>query len=94
MGTLNREYSAILDRNTTVFVLSDGWETGDAENLAHELALLKRQVRRLVWLNPLLGTPDYQPLTLGLQAARPHVDVFASALDLAHLRRLPGLLNG
>ena len=93
LGTLNREYSAILDRNTSVFILSDGWETGDAEHLAHELALLKRQVRRLVWLNPLLGTPDYQPLTLGLQAARPYVDVFASALDLAHLRRLPGLLR-
>ena len=94
LGTLNREYSAILDRNTSVFILSDGWETGDAEHLARELALLKRQVRRLVWLNPLQGTPDYQPLTLGLQAARPYVDVFASALDLAHLRRLPGLLNG
>ena len=94
LGTLNREYSAILDRNTSVLILSDGWETGDAEHLAQELALLKRRVRRLVWLNPLLGTPDYQPLTLGLQAARPYVDVFASALDLAHLKRLPDLLRG
>ena len=94
LSTLNRDYAGILDRNTSVLILSDGWETGDAEHLAHELALLKRQVRRLVWLNPLLGTPDYQPLTLGLQAARPYVDVFASALDLAHLKRLPGLLKG
>ncbi len=94
LGDLNREYAGILDRNTSVIILSDGWETGNAENLARELALLKRQVRRLVWLNPLLGTPDYEPLTLGLQAARPYVDIFASALDLAHLKRLPGLLRG
>ena len=94
LSALNREYANILDRNTSVLILSDGWETGDAEHLARELALLKRQVRRLIWLNPLLGTPDYEPLTLGLQAARPYVDIFASALDLAHLKRLPGLLRG
>ena len=46
----------------------------------------------MVWLNPLLGTPDYVPLTLGLQAAIPYVDVFASALNLACLKRLPRLL--
>ena len=77
-----------------MFLLSDGWETGDPDNLARQLAVLKRRVRQLVWLNPLLGTPDYQPLTVGLQAARPHVDLFASALDLESLRRLPGLLGG
>ena len=94
LGTLNREYGDLLDRNTSVFLLSDGWETGDPELLAKELAQLRRQVRRLIWLNPLLGTPDYEPLTLGLQAARPHVDIFASALDLAQLKRLPSLLRG
>ena len=94
LADLNNEYADIPDRNTTVFLLSDGWETGDPDNLARQLAVLKRRVRQLVWLNPLLGTPDYQPLTVGLQAARPHVDLFASALDLESLRRLPGLLRG
>jgi uncharacterized protein with von Willebrand factor type A (vWA) domain len=94
LGTLNDEYAHLLDRNTSVFLLSDGWETGDPDRLARELARLRKQVRRLVWLNPLLGTPDYEPLSLGLQVARSHVDIFASALDLAHLKRLPGLLRG
>ncbi len=94
IGDLNREYAHLLDRNTSVFLLSDGWETGDPGHLATEVARLRRQVRRLIWLNPLLGTPDYQPLTLGLQTARPYVDTFASALDLAHLKRLPQLLRG
>jgi uncharacterized protein with von Willebrand factor type A (vWA) domain len=93
VGTLNREYAHLLDRNTTVVLLSDGWETGEPARLAGELGRLRRRVRRLVWLNPLLGTPDYEPLTAGLQAARPYVDVFASALDLDHLKRLPGVLR-
>ena len=94
LGTLNDEYAHLLDRNTSVFLLSDGWETGDPDHLARELARLRKQVRRLVWLNPLLGTPDYEPLSLGLQVARSYVDTFASALDLAQLKRLPGLLRG
>ena len=93
LETLNSEYAHILDRNTSVLLLSDGWETGDPDHLAGEMARLRKRVRRLIWLNPLLGTPDYAPLTLGLQAAGPHVDLFASALDLAQLKRLPGLLR-
>ncbi len=93
LQTLNREHGRLLDRNTTVFLLSDGWETGEPQHMADQLAKVRRQVRRLIWLNPLLGTPDYEPLTLGLQAARPHVDTFASALDLAHLKRLPLLVR-
>ena len=93
LAALNRDHAHLLDRSTSVVLLSDGWETGEPEHLALELARLRRRVCRLVWLNPLLGTPDYQPLTLGLQAARPHVDVFASAMDLDHLKRLPGVLR-
>ena len=94
LGALNRQHSHLLDSSTSVFLLSDGWETGDPDHLAQELSRLRRQVRRLVWLNPLLGTQDYAPLSLGLQAARPHVDSFASAKDLAQLKRLPHFLRG
>ena len=90
---LNRKYAALLDRDTTVLLISDGWETGDPLHLTRQVALIRARVRRLVWLNPLIGTPDYAPLTQGLQAVSPHVDLFASALDLAHLRRLPRLLR-
>ena len=93
LATLNRDHAHLLDRNTSVVLLSDGWETGEPELLSVELGKLRRRVRRLVWLNPLLGTPDYEPLTLGLQAARPYVDVFASAMDPDHLKRLPQTLR-
>ena len=93
LGALNREHAHLLDRGTSVFILSDGWDTGDPDQLAGELAALRRRVHRVIWLNPLLGTPDYAPLTQGLQAARPYVDTFASALNIAQLRRLPSLLR-
>ena len=93
LATLNRDHAHLLDRSTSVVLLSDGWETGKPEALAEELGRIRRRVRRLVWLNPLMGTPGYEPLTVGLQAARPHVDVFASAMDLEHLKRLPGVLR-
>lgn len=73
----------LVDRRTIVIVLSDGWDTGPPELLAEELAGLKRRAGRLIWLNPLLGHPDYEPRTRGMEAALPHVDVFAPAHDLA-----------
>ena len=84
----------IVTRDTICIVLSDGWDTGDPEALAHELGAIKRRVRKLIWLNPLLGMSDYQPVTRGMSAALPWIDVFAPAhnleslLDLeTHLRR-------
>jgi uncharacterized protein with von Willebrand factor type A (vWA) domain len=78
----------LLDRNTVVIVLSDGWETGNPLVLGEALAEVRRRAARLVWLNPLLGSPDYEPLTQGMVAALPHLDVFAPAHDVASLGRL------
>lgn len=78
----------LLDRRTVVIVLSDGWDTGDPELVASSLRLIGRRAGRIVWLNPLLGSPAYKPLTRGMQAALPHVDVFASVHDLASLEAL------
>jgi uncharacterized protein with von Willebrand factor type A (vWA) domain len=93
LGRVRAEYGTLEDRYTTVFLLSDGWEAGDPERLELEMRRLRRRVRSVVWLNPLLGTRDYQPLTRGLQAAMPYIDRFASARDIAHLKRLPALLR-
>ena len=74
--------------NTLFLVLSDGWDTGDPSILAAELARVKRQVRRIIWLNPLLGLKDYQPLTGVMSAALPHINVFAPAHNLESLLAL------
>ena len=88
LETFVREWPRLLDGRTVVIVLSDGWETGDPEVLGDALGAVHGRAARVVWLNPLLGSPGYEPLTRGMQAALPHVDVFAPAHDLASLGRL------
>ena len=82
-----------MDRRTIVILLSDGWDTGEPDVLSAEMLTLKRKAGRLIWLNPLLGNPSYEPLTRGMAAALPLVDHFAAAHNLASLRDLAGHLR-
>ena len=88
LAEFNREWGRIIDRRTIVIVLSDGWDTGDPEVLSTEMLRIKRRAARVIWLNPLLGNPSYEPLTRGMAAALPLVDHFAPAHNLASLRDL------
>ena len=78
----------VVDPATVVLVISDGWDTGEVELLSESMAHLNRSSRSLIWLNPLKGSPDYEPTTRGMQAALPHPDLFASAHNLNSLRNL------
>lgn len=71
-----------------VLLISDGWDRGEPELLQREIARLRRSCHRLVWLNPLLGSPRYEPLTRGMQAALPHIDDFLPVHNLASLEDL------
>ena len=93
LARVNTEWERLIHRDTTVLLLSDGWDTGEPADLARELATMRKRARSLVWLNPLLGTAGYEPRTRGLQAAMPHVDYFAPARDMSDLKRLPQLLR-
>lgn len=84
----NAQWLRRIDKRTVVIILSDGWDTGDPEQLAHALSKIKERAGRLIWLNPLLGTGGYEPVTRGMQAALPFINVFAPAHDLASLRTL------
>ena len=84
----HRMFGRALRRDTVVMIMSDGWETGDPQLLAAEMQTLRRRVRRLIWLNPLLGLKEYQPATRGILAALPYVDVFAPAHNLESLLAL------
>jgi uncharacterized protein with von Willebrand factor type A (vWA) domain len=93
LAEFNRRWPGLVDRRTIVIILSDGWDTGDPETLAAELLRIKRRAGRVIWLNPLLGNPSYEPLTRGMAAALPLVDQFAAAHNLAALRALAGTLR-
>jgi uncharacterized protein with von Willebrand factor type A (vWA) domain len=78
----------VLGRGAVVLLISDGWDRGDPKLLGNEMSRLQRSCHRLIWLNPLLGSRDYQPLTQGMQAALPYVDDFLPVHNLASLEQL------
>jgi len=83
----------VLRSNATVVMISDGWDRGDPYLLGTEMARLQRSCRRLIWLNPLMGAPGYQPLTQGIRAALPYVDYFLPVHNLKSLEALAELLS-
>lgn len=78
----------VLGRGAIVLVISDGWDQGEPDLLAFEMERLQKSCHRLIWLNPLIGTPGYQPLTRGLVAAMPYIDDFLSIHNLNSLEML------
>ena len=83
----------VLRGGAVALVISDGWDRGEPELLSREMARLQRSCHRLIWLNPLLGSPGYEPLTRGMQAALPYIDDFLPAHNLHSLQELAGHLN-
>src|SRR5579884_2557243 len=93
LAELNRTHGRRVGRGAVVVILSDGWDRGDPELLASEIARLRRSAHRLVWLNPLAAHPDFEPLTRGMRAAVPHTDELLPGNSLASLQDLAELLE-
>lgn len=83
----------VLGRGAVVLLISDGWDCGDAGLLRQEMARLQHSCHRLIWLNPLLGQPGYEPLTRGMQTALPYIDDFLPVHNLASLDDLAARLQ-
>jgi uncharacterized protein with von Willebrand factor type A (vWA) domain len=82
-----------LTRGAVVLIVSDGWERQDVDLVGREMARLARAAYSLVWVNPLKGHPDYQPLAGGMRAALPHIDRFMPGHNLASLEELADVLG-
>jgi hypothetical protein len=94
LGQFHRHWRRrALHGGPVVLLISDGWDRGDPAVLRDEVKRLQRSCHRLIWLNPLIGTVDYAPLTRGLQAALPFVDDFLPAHTLTNLADLALHLN-
>lgn len=78
----------LVDSQTVVLIISDGWDTGEVDLLENSMHFLNKHARNVIWLNPLKGSSGYEPTTRGMQAALPYIDIFASAHNLNSLRKL------
>ena len=89
LATFNRWHARrVINSRTAMMIVSDGYDTGEPEQLAEEMRRLRRRCRKIVWLNPLIGWRDYTPQARGMQAALPYVDLFAPAHNLESLAGL------
>jgi hypothetical protein len=99
IGGSLQEFNAVygrraLSRGAVVVIVSDGWERDDPDLVAREMAKLARAAFAVVWVNPLKGNPEYQPLAGGMRAALPFVDRFLAGHNLRSLEELGAVLAG
>ncbi len=78
----------VLARGAVLIVVSDGWERGAPEVLQREMRIARERCHRLIWLNPRLGQPSYEPRVSGMSTALPFVDDFMACHNLQSLRAL------
>jgi uncharacterized protein with von Willebrand factor type A (vWA) domain len=99
IGASLREFNEVygrraLSRGAIVLIVSDGWEREDPELVGREMAKLARAAYAVVWVNPLKGNPQYQPLAGGMRAALPYVDRFLPGHNLRSLEELASVIAG
>jgi hypothetical protein len=89
----NRTMAAnMVTSKTLVIIISDGWDTGDTAVLDSAMAQLRRMALRVIWLNPLLGSANYQPLCKGIRTALPYVHDFLPVHNVESLRQFGHLV--
>ncbi|MCY4367838.1 MAG: VWA domain-containing protein [bacterium] len=82
------------NRGAIVIICSDGLERGAPDRLAWAMQRLSRQAHAVIWVNPLAGDPNFQPLARGLVAALPHVDELIAGHTIKGLEDLARALEG
>jgi uncharacterized protein with von Willebrand factor type A (vWA) domain len=94
LGEFVRKFGErLLGQDTVVIIASDGLDVGDLDTLRGAMDVLHRRSAGVVWLNPLLETPGYEPTARGMSAARPYVTTFSSVTDAASFARLPRVMR-
>ena len=94
LKTFNFEWARrFLRAGAVVLIISDGWDCGDLRILRDEMARLQRSCFRLIWLNPLLGAPSYEPAAQGMHVALGFVDDFLPVHNVVSLEDLVAKLS-
>jgi len=86
LQTFNRDFApSMVTHRSVVVIISDGWDRGDVSLLERQMQDLKRRAKKIIWLNPLLASDNYEPLCKGMQAALPYLDLFLSVHNVNSL---------
>jgi uncharacterized protein len=80
-----------LTSRTVVFIISDGWDTGDLDALEKAMHTFHKKADKVIWLNPLASNPSYEATTAGMKLALPYIDVFAAGHNVESLRKVVGM---
>ncbi len=83
-----RFYSHQIYNNSVVMIMSDGWDTGNIEELEEAMIKIHKKSKKIIWLNPLAGNPNYKPDTAGMKTCMPYIDVFGSAHNVDSLKEV------
>lgn len=90
LNRIRREHPYAIDRETTVFVISDGLEADEIAKLQSEMAMMSRQSDAIYWLNPIATSPKYEPTCRGMAASLPYIDAlfaFSEPKDIIDMAR-------
>jgi len=89
---LNESYGSLVTPKTSVVIMSDGWDTGEAALLDREMDKLRRRTKSIIWINPLKGAATYEPLAQGMATALPYCDRLIAGHSLHSLEALATVL--
>ena len=84
----NKYGNKLLNNKSIVLILSDGWDTGDTDDLESTMKYLQKKSKRLIWINPLASNPNFKVETKAMQIAMPYIDLFTSAHNLESLKAI------
>ena len=76
-----------------VIIMSDGYDSGCADVLEKALSRLKKSGCKIIWLNPLLGWKNYEPVSQSIKISLPYIDFFAPCNTLQSLADLENKLE-
>ena len=82
-----------LSNKDILMIFSDGWDRGEIDLLDHQMAFLQRKAYKIIWLNPLMGTRNYEPICRGMSTALPYVDYFLPMGNLSDLSSISQTLK-
>ena len=93
IGKSLKEFNNVYSKNqvngrTVVIIISDGYDTGSPKIVSQELEKLKKRNCKIIWLNPLLGWENYEPVASSMKEASPYLDLFAPCSTIEDLENL------